>query len=72
MKAAAEHFEKDVRLVSFEGDRDRLIFRSRWALISADRTFFSKPQLKDAVPIVARKNFQPWKDDYSSIFSILM
>jgi len=72
VKAAAEHFEKDVRLVSFEGDRDRLIFRSRWALISADRTFFSKPQLKDAVPIVARKNFQPWKDDYSSIFSILM
>ncbi|MBK7357112.1 hypothetical protein [Propionivibrio sp.] len=71
MKAAAEHFEKDVRLVSFEGDRDRLIFRS----LGADQRgsyLFQQASAQDAVPIVARKNFQPWKDDYSSIFSILM
>lgn len=72
VKSAADHFDKDIRLVSFEGDRERLIFRSRWALISADRAFFNKPQLIDATPIAARRNFQPWKDDYSSIFSILM
>lgn len=72
VKSAADHFDKDIRLVSFDGDRERLIFRSRWALISADRSFFRKPQLADATRIPARPNFQPWKDDYSSIFAILM
>ena len=71
VKAAADHFAREVRLVDFEGDRERLIFRSRWALLSADPSFFSNPRLADATPIMARANFRPWKDDYSSIFSIL-
>lgn len=71
VKAAADHFAREVRLIDFEGDRDRLIFHSRWALISADPSFFSNPRLADATPIVARAGFRPWRDDYSSIFSIL-
>jgi spermidine synthase len=72
VKAAADHFGKDVRLVDFEGDRQRQVFRSRWALISGDPAFFRHPQLTDATPISARPGFQPWRDDYSSIFAILM
>jgi SAM-dependent methyltransferase len=72
VKTAADHFGKDVRLVDFDGDRERLVFRSRWALISGDRAFFKHASLVDATAIPAHKNFRPWKDDYSSIFSILM
>jgi len=72
VKVAAEQFAKDVRLVDFEGDRQRQVFRSRWALISGDPAFFRHPQLTDATPISARPGFQPWRDDYSSIFAILM
>ncbi|MFZ4537493.1 spermidine synthase [Propionivibrio sp.] len=72
VKTAADHFGKDVRLVDFEGDRDRLVFRSRWALISGDPSFFKQPQLSRATSISVRSDFKPWKDDYSSIFSILM
>lgn len=72
VKTAADYFGKDIRLVDFEGDRERLIFRSRWALISSDSSFFKHPQLVNATKITARPDFQLWKDDYSSIFSILM
>jgi spermidine synthase len=72
VKAAADHFGKDIRLVDFAGDRQRQVFRSHWALISGDPAFFRHPQLADATPISARPGFQPWRDDYSSIFAILM
>ena len=72
VKTAADYFGKDIRLVDFEGDRERLIFRSRWALISSDPAFFKHPQLANATSMTARPDFQLWKDDYSSIFSILM
>lgn len=72
VKTAADHFVREVRLVDFEGDHARLVFRSRWALISGDRSFFNHPNLADATSIIARRDFQPWRDDYSSIYSILM
>ena len=72
VKAAAGQFGKDVRLVDFEGDRQRQIFRSRWALISGDPAFFAHPQLAQATPIPSRPGFKIWQDDYSSIFAILM
>lgn len=72
VKTAADYFGKDIRLVDFEGDRERLVFRSRWALIGSDAAFFKHPQLANATTIAARPDFQLWKDDYSSIFSILM
>jgi hypothetical protein len=72
VKTAADHFARQVRLVDFAGDHDRLIFRSRWALISGDRSFFNHPSLIGATPISVRNDFQPWRDGYSSIFSILL
>jgi len=72
VKVAAEQFAKDVRLVDFEGDRQRQVFRSRWALISGDPAFFAHPLLAQATPIANRPGFKAWQDDYSSIFAILM
>lgn len=72
VKTAADHFAKETRLVEFDGDDDRLVFRSQWALLSGDRAFFDHPALAGATPIPARRDFRPWQDDYSSLFSILM
>ena len=71
VKAAANHFAKEVRMVDSDGIEGTLVLRSNWALISNDATFFQSPQLAGAMPILDRPGFQPWKDDYSSIFSIL-
>ena len=71
VKAAANHFAKEVRMVDSDGIEGTLVLRSNWALISNDVEFFRSPQLTGASPIPDRAGFQPWKDDYSSIFSIL-
>lgn len=71
VKTAADHFAREIRLVEYAGDDDRLIFRSQWALISGDRQFFKHPELAGATPIAVRRDFRPWQDDYSSLFSIL-
>ena len=71
VKAAASHFAKEVRMVDSSGIEGTLVLRSNWALISNDAAFFRSPQLAGATPIPDRAGFQPWKDDYSSIFSIL-
>ena len=71
VKAAANHFAKEVRMVDSNAIDGTLVLRSSWALISNDAAFFRSPQLAGATPIPDRPGFQPWKDDYSSIFSIL-
>jgi SAM-dependent methyltransferase len=71
VKTAADYFGRDIRLVSASGDPDKLVLRSRWALISSDAAFFKNPQLADATTITAPAGFKPWKDDYSSILSVL-
>lgn len=71
VKSAADHFGRAVRLVDSESIPEKLVLRSRWALLGKDPGFFNDPQLSSATTIAARNGFQPWKDDYSSIFSIL-
>ncbi|MEO8120201.1 MAG: fused MFS/spermidine synthase [Rhodoferax sp.] len=71
VKTAADHFAKSSYLVDSEGIPEKLVLRSRWALISSDPAFFKDPRLSSATPITDPIGFQPWKDDYSSIFSIL-
>lgn len=72
IKTAVDHFGKDVRLVDVEADQPNGVFRSRWALISGNPEFFRHPSLQGAQPIADTRNFRPWKDDYSSLFAILM
>ena len=71
VKTAANRFAKEVRMVDSDGIEGTLVLRSNWALMSNDAAFFQSPQLVGAKPIADRPGFQPWKDDYSSIFSIL-
>jgi spermidine synthase len=71
VKTAADHFGKDVRLVDSVGQSEKLVLRSRWALISSDQTFFKNPLLGSATNINPQANFRPWKDDYSSIFAVM-
>jgi len=59
VKTAADHFKKDVRLIESENIPEKLVFASRWALISS------------ATTMTHPTGFKTWKDDYSSIFSIL-
>ena len=72
VKTAADEFNKIVRLVDLQGDPDTLVLRSRWALISGDESLFAHPDLSASTAIAAPVGFRPWKDDYSSIFAILM
>jgi hypothetical protein len=71
VKTAADHFGKDVRLVDSVGIPEKLVLRSRWALISSDTAFFQNPLLNGATTISTQASFRPWKDDYSSIISVM-
>jgi len=71
VKSAADHFKKDVRLVESDNIPEKLVFSSRWALISSDPGFFKDARLSSAKKIDDTPGFKIWKDDYSSIFSIL-
>jgi hypothetical protein len=48
-----------------------ICFPFHWALISSDTAFFKDARLSGATTIVNPIGFQAWKDDYSSIISIL-
>ena len=71
VKAAANHFGKEVRLVESDGDSVKQTYHSIWALIGSDAAFFKHPDLRMATTVDARPGFKPWKDDYSSILSVM-
>jgi SAM-dependent methyltransferase len=72
IKAAADHLGRPARIVDHDDDRERGIFRSRWALIAQDDTFFCHKGFEDARLLADKPGFRPWQDDYSSLFAILM
>jgi spermidine synthase len=71
VKTAADHFAKEVKMVNADGMPEKLVLRSSWALISSDQSFFKHPELSSATGISPQANFRPWKDDYSSIVSVM-
>ncbi|QDL54157.1 fused MFS/spermidine synthase [Rhodoferax aquaticus] len=71
VQTAAQQFGKAVRLVDAQGIPEKLVLRSRWALISSDMGFFQSSALAHASAYEAPPGFKLWKDDYSSIFSVL-
>ena len=71
VKAAANHFGKEVRLIESFADPDKQTYHSVWALITSDSRFFQHPSLAMATTLEPRAGFKPWKDDYSSILSVL-
>ena len=68
---AAEHFAAEVRMVRMEVAPGQAGFRSHWAVMTRNKAYFDNALLKDAKRMEAPKNFLPWKDDYSSLISIL-
>ena len=72
VKAQARSFGMMVRMVTNEGDRSQEIYPASWTLISADKAFFERDELKDvAEEIPSRIGLHAWTDDYSSVFSVL-
>ena len=72
IKTAADHFKRPVRIVDFDGDTARGLFRSRWAIIAADDTFFCHQGFEESKLLADRPGFKAWLDDYSSLFAVLM
>ncbi len=72
IKTAADHFKRPVRIVDFDGDAERGLFRSRWAIIAADDTFFCHQGFEESKLLADRPGFKAWLDDYSSLFAVLM
>ena len=71
VQTGAAHFGKHARLVTHEGARSDLSFVSSWVLVTADAAFFDQPALQTAQAIEPRAGFAPWRDDYSSLLSVL-
>lgn len=71
VKTAADAFDQDIKVISFEAAGDKVGFRSEWALISKDKAFFEDTRMADAKTIAPPKDFKLWKDDYSSLLSII-
>ncbi len=69
--AGARQFDRQARLLDYDGSADPLDYRSRWALIGAKAAIFDHPLLESSQPIEIEADFKPWRDDYSSLFSIL-
>ncbi len=72
IKTATDHFKRPARIVDFDGDAERGLFRSRWAIIAPDDTFFCHPGFEESKLLPDRLGFKPWMDDYSSLFAVLM
>jgi spermidine synthase len=71
IQTAAKHFGWSAQLVDSSGNPDALVLHSSWALLSKNAEFFKHPLLVQAKPMQAPANFQIWKDDYSSLFSVI-
>lgn len=65
-----EHLHLPAHIGDYNGDRERGIFRSRWAIISQDRAFFCHDGSTDAKLLADLLGFRPWRDDYSNLFAL--
>lgn len=59
IKTAADFLKRPSRIVDFDGDEDRGIYRSRWAIIAQDDTFFCNDGFSDAKLLADKPGFRP-------------
>lgn len=71
VKTAANAFDQDIKVISFAASENKVGYRSEWALISKDKKAFRDIQLINAQEIEDSKGFTLWRDDYSSLLSII-
>lgn len=66
----AHHIGHAARVIDGAADNDRLVYRSRWVLMSRDTAVFADPALKNAPVLSVTPAFKPWTDSYSSLLSV--
>ena len=71
VKTAANTFNQDIKVVSFAASETKVGYRSEWALISKDKKAFRDIQFINAQEIEEPTGFSVWRDDYSSLLSII-
>ena len=71
IKTAANTFDQDIKLVSFSASDTKVGYRSEWALVSKDKKAFRDIQFVNTQEIKDPKGFTLWRDDYSSLLSII-
>jgi len=72
LKVAADHYGKNIRLVEHPGNPGQVVaFPSRWILLTGKSEFFAHPSLHSLQTVAAPVNVVPWRDDYSSLQSVL-
>jgi spermidine synthase len=71
VKTAANAFNQDIKVISFAASENKVGYRSEWALISKDKKAFRDIQFINTQEIEDPKGFTLWRDDYSSLLSII-
>jgi spermidine synthase len=71
VKTAANAFDQDIKVIGFAASETKVGYRSEWALVSKDKKAFRDIQFVNAEEIDTPKEFNLWRDDYSSLLSIL-
>jgi hypothetical protein len=68
----AQSLGKQAMLVFNDKDEASHVSASIWVLVTARRSFFNDPLLKQvAKPIQTRPGLHVWTDDYSNLYQIL-
>jgi hypothetical protein len=68
----AQSLGRQAMLVLNDKDEANDISASVWVLVTARRSFFQDPLLKQvAKPIATRRGLRLWTDDYSNLYQIL-
>jgi hypothetical protein len=70
LKVAADRYGKHIRLQEHPGDQ-ALAYASRWILITGAPDIFGLPGLQSLQSVPPSPQFAPWRDDYSSLLSVL-
>ena len=60
-----------MKVVRFAASETKVGYRSEWALISKDKKAFRDIQFVNAEEIDDPKGFTLWRDDYSSLLSVI-
>jgi hypothetical protein len=73
VKLAAQALGKESLVIDTDdGDSDSGVFGATWVLVSGDRGFFEKPDVKNAgTAPKSSSGLRMWTDDYSNLFRIL-
>lgn len=70
IKAAAEKYQLQAKLVLSESLGENGYNWSRWVLIAKNQAFFQSKELSNSIDIDSKTDFKAWTDNYSNILSI--